>query len=151
MVCSWPEREFFFGADFSELAVHCRGMVSVGLGVKGIRVLCGCRKIMEGWGPNKIRGHFWKMLVKLSPVNSFLFHYFGCWTEFGEREDSKSERKEIGGRSKSIRNVSFTSWTFTIYPPFLQLNFLLRLILGEICSNSFKMREKHFAETGLFI
>ena len=36
-------------------------------------------------------------------------------------------------------------------PPFFQLNFLLRLILGEICSRSFKMREKHFAETGLFI
>ena len=36
-------------------------------------------------------------------------------------------------------------------PPFLQLYFLPRLILEENCSKTFKMREKHFTETGLFI
>ena len=33
-------------------------------------------------------------------------------------------------------------------PPFFQLNFLLRLILGEICSKSFKITGKAFCGNG---
>ena len=55
-----------------------------------------------GWGPNKIRKHFWKMLVKL-----FVADFFGISAPFDGYLEQFMRR--IDGQSESIRKVSFTS------------------------------------------
>jgi len=60
------------------------------------------------------------------------------------------ERVDVVGLKVFDKSLSRLE-TLRSTPPFFQLHFLLRLILMENCLKSFKMREKHFAEMGLFI
>ena len=53
---------------------------------------------MGGWGPNKIRRHFWKMLVKL-----FFYAIFSCLGFLGV------EFVQPKGGFGVVRKVSFTS------------------------------------------
>src|SRR5438093_1313758 len=69
----------------------------------------------------------------------------------GRREDiprvtDQETRPEIP-LGKSLPRLETSQST----PPFFQLYFLLRLKISEICLKSLKVREKYFAEMGLFI
>ena len=63
-------------------------------------------------------------------VKSFFFSIFSPPFLFNGRFAKSDEVVKVVG-VKGIRQVSSTSQTLTIYPPFLQLNFLLRLIFGD--------------------
>ena len=92
--------------------------------------------------PIRLIGH-----AVMKSAAMLLFRFIECLRQAKIRE---TERYCYSNRTwrESGPNVSFTSWNSTICAPFLQLNFLLRLILGEICCNSFNMIRRAFCGNG---
>ena len=76
---------------------------------------------MRGGGQNKFRGHFWKMPVKLFPANSSLGSLLCVLSWLG---------RDVVGPKVFVKSLPRLE-TLQSTPPFFQLYFLLRLILGE--------------------
>ena len=100
-----------------------------------VNVFClWLQKNNEGWGSIIILRVFCKVGVKSFFLRSFSY----CSYSSGDFQ-SRTREDVVGPKvfDKSLSRLE----TLQSTPPFFQLYFLKRPILGEICSNSFKMRE----------